>query len=82
MTTTFNVSAARENFAEMISRSAVEEVLIKKHNQVIGVLISPIVWEKMCAAWEDLEDFKAALEIIEDPEEIELMQTVKRELGL
>lgn len=82
MTAIFSVSEARENFAEMLQRSAVEEVFIKKHSQVVGILISPIVWEKLCDAWEEIEDYRAALEVLNDPNEIELMQTVKRELGL
>lgn len=82
MTVISTVSDVRENFAQMLARSAVEEVLIKKHNEVVGVLISPAVWEKLCQAYEELSDYTAALEVLNDPHEIEELEAIRRELGL
>jgi hypothetical protein len=82
MTATFNVTEARDNFAEMISQSAIEEVFIKKHNETVGVLISLSVWEKLCDVYEDWSDYLSAVEVITDPTENAAMADLKRELGL
>ncbi|MEN9741551.1 MAG: Antitoxin Phd YefM, type toxin-antitoxin system [Actinomycetota bacterium] len=82
MTAIFNVSEARENFADVISKSAIEEVFIKRHNETVAVVISPAVWEKLCEAYEDLSDYTAALEVLNDPNEIEELEAIRRELGL
>lgn len=82
MTAVFNVSEVRENFAEMLNRSAVEEVFIKRHNEVVGVLVSPAVWQKVCEAYEDLADYTDALEVLNDSSEIEELEAIRRELGL
>ena len=82
MTAIFNASQARENFAEVIQRSAIEEVFIKRHNETIAVVVSPVVWEKVCQAYEDLSDYTAALEVLNDPNEIAELEAIRRELGL
>ncbi len=46
------------------------------------MVISPVVWEKLCEAYEDLSDYTAALEVLNDPNEIEELEAIRRELGL
>ena len=82
MTAIFNASQAREKFADVIQRSAIEEVFIKRHNETIAVVVSPVVWEKVCQAYEDLSDYTAALEVLNDPNEIAELEAIRRELGL
>ena len=82
MTAIFSVTEARENIAEMIVRSSVEEVFIKRHGEEVAVVISPAVWYSLCEAYEDLSDYTAALEVLNDPDEIDALADVKRELGL
>lgn len=82
MTAIFSVTEARENIAEMIVRSSVEEVFIKRHGEEVAVLISPAVWYRLCEAYEDLSDYTAALEVLNDPDEIEELESIRLELGL
>lgn len=82
MTAIFNASEARESFAEVIQKSAIEEVFIKRHNENVAVVISPVVWEKLCQSYEELNDYKAALEVLNDPNEIAELEAIRRELGL
>lgn len=80
---TYSISEARENLAEVISTSKVEEVFIEKHGKPISVVISMEVYEKLIDAWEDIQDL-ALLETLDDEDDEPgiPMEQVFRELGI
>lgn len=82
---TFSISEARENLADAVAKSAVEEVFLEKHGKVVAVMISADVYEKLMDAWEDIQDLKM-LEELEKSGELDVpgipMEQVFRELGL
>lgn len=62
--TTIKVSEARERLAEVLERARVEPVILERHGQPAGVLISPATFERLIEALEEVEDaaaFDAAL---------------------
>jgi PHD/YefM family antitoxin component YafN of YafNO toxin-antitoxin module len=82
---TFSISDVRENLADAVAKSAVEEVFLEKHGKVVAVMISAEVYEKLMDAWEDIQDLKM-LEELEKSGELDApgipMEQVFRELGL
>lgn len=82
---TFSISDVRENLADAVAKSAVEEVFLEKHGKVVAVMISAEVYEKLMDAWEDIQDLKM-LEELEKSGELDVpgipMEQVFRELGL
>lgn len=56
---TFTSSEARENFAETVRRSKVEPVVIERRGQREAVVISPVEFDRLLAAAEELEDIAA-----------------------
>ena len=78
----YTITEARENLAEVIKKSAVEEVFLEKHGQAVAVVISPEVYERMLEAWEDIEDMKFAQTYTPDDEPGIPMEQVFRELGV
>lgn len=82
---TYSISEARENLADAVTRSAVEEVFLEKHGKVVAVMISAEVYEKLVDAWEEIQDLKMLQELKESGE-LNVpgipMEQVFRELGL
>jgi PHD/YefM family antitoxin component YafN of YafNO toxin-antitoxin module len=78
----YTITEARENLAAAITKSAVEEVFFEKHGKVVAVMLSPVVYERLTDAWEDLHDLKmlAEMDFKEDGPGIP-MEQVFRELG-
>jgi prevent-host-death family protein len=79
---TWSVTAARENFSEAITASAVEAVFIEKHGERAAVLISPARYEQLMEALEEIEDAEAIRRSLADPNPNIPWDVVKRDLGL
>lgn len=78
----YTITEARDNLAEVIKKSAVEEVFLKKHGEAVAVVISPEVFEKLADAWEELADIRWAQNYVPDDEPGIPMAEVFRELGV
>ena len=78
----YTITEARDNLADVIKKSAVEEVFLKKHGEAVAVVISPEIYEKLIEAWEDLVDIKAFEDYEADDEPGIPMAEVFRELGV
>ena len=79
--TTISVSQARENFSEIVAKSAVEAVFIEKHGQAAAVLISPERYEQLMDALEEIEDVQAIEEALKESGPFKTAAQVFAELG-
>ncbi len=50
------ISELKNNHLGVLAKSDKEPVLLSSRNQPVGVLVSPVQWEKLLQYIEDLED--------------------------
>lgn len=57
--TVYSIAEARRHLAEVIERSATEEVILERRGEPAAVVISPERFEELQDAWEQVDDIRA-----------------------
>jgi prevent-host-death family protein len=57
--TNFSVADARNNLSDVIDQSQREAVFIERRGKLAAVIVSPVQYERMLEALEELEDVAA-----------------------
>ena len=57
--TNFSVADARNNLSDVIDQSQREAVFIERRGKLVAVIVSPVQYERMLEALEELEDVAA-----------------------
>jgi prevent-host-death family protein len=77
-----SVTEARAELPAAIKKSQKSPVHILKHGEPVAVLISPILYQEMLEAMEELEDIEVFDQAMLSNEKLIPWDSVKKELGL